>query len=243
MEPQAHGLSSELFKRICRHQIVRSQNLKTRLLNAWKERWQEFKLLLKEHPSLAWTIRIAVPLAVLLIWMGIIMAYNMYALCRTDCELYHAQVGVEVKRRADLIPNLVVCVSQYSAHEKNIMKHVADVRQALSSSNDIGTRIAASKAIEGALARLMAIVEQYPNLKASDPVQSLIKEISNTENRIAELRGKYNESARAFNNLYTTIPTNWLGWCFGIRKPVPYINTDEDLIRAYMVKFGKEQGL
>lgn len=242
MNPGSAIPGGKLFSKICRHHIEHTQTLGIRFRSACKERWDEFKLLLEEHPSLACLLKISIPLIVVLIWLGVIVAYNTYSLYKVNCQHYYAQVGVEVKRRADLIPNLVICVTRYETHEKDIMKHVADARQALSGPGDMEGKIAASKAMQGALGRLLAIVEQYPNLKASEPVQSLLKELGNTENRIADWKGKYNESARVFNNLYTSFPTNILGWCFGYNRQVPYINTDEDLIRAYMVKFGAEQG-
>jgi len=224
-----------LLRKIGGHYLGRAQTLWTRLRSKYKKSRDEFKLLLIEYPSLAWTLRITVPLAVMLILMGIIITYNIYSTYSTDSDRYRAQVGVEVKRRSDLIPNLVACVNRYEIHEKDIMKHIADARQALSGPGDINEKIAASRAMQGALGRLLAIVEQYPNLKASEPVQSLIKELSNTENRIAENKGKYNENAQGFNQFSTTFPTNIIGWCFGYRTPMPYIDTEEDLVRAYAV--------
>ena len=229
------ALAGDLLGKICNHHIARAESAGAKFFNKWKKNWREFKVLLKEYPALATLLRVSVPLAVMLIWIGVILTYNTYSTFRTNCELYRAQVGVEVKRRTDLIPNLVACVNRYEIYEKDVMKHVSDARQALSGPGDVSEKAAASRAMQGALGRLLAIVEQYPNLKASDSVQSLIKELSNTENRIAENKGKYNENAQAFNNYHTNFPTNLLGWCFGITKAMPYINTEEDLVRAYSV--------
>ncbi|MDO8804561.1 MAG: LemA family protein [Elusimicrobiota bacterium] len=235
--------SGDLLGKICRHHIARADGARAKFFDKWKENWREFKLLLKEYPWLAWTLRVSIPLLILLLWVGVTVTYNLYSTYRANCDMFYAQVGVEIKRREDLIPNLVSCVSRYEIHEKEIFKHVSDARQALAGAGGVDEKVAASRAMQGALGRLLAIVEQYPNLKASEPVQSLVKELSNTENRIAEGKGKYNESARAFNNFYTNFPTNFLAWCFGIRKPVPYINTDEDMLRAHAVSQPARQGL
>jgi len=233
MHSNIAGSSGDLLGKICRHHVARADGTRLKIFDGWKKHLQEFKAILKEYPWLAWTLRISIPLSVMLLWLGVTVTYNLYATYRSNCEMFYAQVGVEIKRREDLIPNLVNCVSRYEIHEKEIFRHVSDARQALAGAGGIDEKVAASRAMQGALGRLLAIVEQYPNLKASEPVQSLVKELANTENRIAEGKGKYNESARAFNNFYTNFPTNFLAWCFCIRKPVPYINTDEDMLRTH----------
>jgi LemA protein len=240
MEPRASLLSGELLERICRQRIESSQTFSTRLRDSWREFCREIAFLFRERPVHAWTMTAALALTFLACWLLVIWAYNVYSSRRTNCELFRAQVGVEVRRREDLIPNLVVCVSRYTVHEKDVMRHVAEARQVLAGPADLGRKLAAAKEMQGTLARLLGIVEQYPNLRASEPVQSVIKELAVTENRIADAKGRYNQGAREFNNLLTSIPTNYLGWCFGYRRALPYISTEEDLLRAAVENFGKE---
>lgn len=235
------AMAGSLLGKICNHHIARAESAGAKFFNKWKKNWLAFKALLKEYPALSLLLRVSIPLLVMLVWIGVILSYNNYSTFSTNCEMYRAQVGVEVRRRADLIPNLAACVNRYELYEKDVMNHVSDARQALSGHGGVNEKMAAAGAMQGALGRLLAIVEQYPNLKAAEPVQGLIKELGNTEDRIAESKGKYNENARAYNNFYTNFPTNLLGWCFGIRKPMPYINTDEDLVRAYSVDISSAQ--
>lgn len=235
-------LAGALIKKLYRQDLSRTDGAFERFKEKLREYGQQFKQYSREHPHNALALKIGVPALLTLSWLFLILVYNMYSTLRTNCEYYRSQIGVEVRRRDDLVPNLAAFVARYSAHESEIMRHVSDARRALSSPGDVGVKLEAAKAMEGALARLLAVAERYPDLKAAQPVQLLLKELSNTENRIADWKGKYNDSARAFNNIRTSIPTNYIGWCLGIREPVPYINTDEDLMRVYALKLDEGRG-
>ncbi|MCB4756625.1 MAG: LemA family protein [Elusimicrobia bacterium] len=226
---------TDAIKKLYGKDIGNGPHKKFKYLEDFKESLKQFKVYLKSHPIADRAIKSVLIIAALLIAWGIIACYNTYSRYRNYCQLYMSQVGVELKRRQNLIPNLVLCVSGYSVHEKGIMSHVADARQILSGPGSISSKIEAAKQMEGMLSKLLAIVEQYPNLKASETTQTLLKELSNTENRIADGKMKYNESAKDFNNVLSTFPTNIVGYLFGIRKPIPYLTTDEDLMAVALV--------
>jgi len=155
----------------------------------------------------------------------------------TDSKAYFAQVGVELKRRSNLIPNLVVTVRKYAFHEEEIFKHVSDAREMLTQAKNMTEKMEAAAKLDTALSKLLAVVEQYPDLKATQSMQDLIKELTNTENRIAEEKGKYNEVARAYNQLLSAFPTNILGRIYGFAQRMPYIGAEKDLLKTPEVEF------
>ena len=213
-----------------------------RVISKFKRTVNKIKTYLIEHEILAWILKIvSIAVVVFVIW-GVIHTYNSFSNLRNYCEFFYSRVGVEFKRRQNLVPNLVLCMNEYLIHEKGIMKHVSDARQAISGPGDIRTKIEATKQMEGALSKLLGIVEQYPDLKASGPVQTLLKELSNTENRIADWKMKYNENANNFNNLLTSFPTNIIGHAFGIRIPIRYISSNEDLVKVGLINFPGSDG-
>lgn len=196
----------------------------------------EIKKYLKEHQLISIVLKIAVVLYVLVSVIYLVVIYNTFTNYRNNCQKYYAQIGVEVKRRENLIPNLILLVSKYSKHEMDIMKHVADARQTIAGSADIGKKIEASKQLEGILSKLLAIAEQYPDLKATDTTRNLIVELTNTENRIAEMKAKYNLNAKDYNDLWYDIPTSWIAQrLFNIQTPIMYIATDEDILKVPLV--------
>jgi LemA protein len=206
-------------------------------LRQLRDSWREFVVYLKRNP---WSLRAAVMapvLAVSILAWGLIRYYNLFSTGLSFCQLYYAEVGVELKRRENLIPNLALCVESYSEHERGVMKHVSDARQVIVSSGNMDVKIAAAKEIQGILASLMATVEAYPNVKASETTQTLLQELATTENRIADWKGKYNESARSYNNLQTSFPSNIFGYLFYFRDPVRYLATAEDVLKAGLLNF------
>lgn len=117
-----------------------------------------------------------------------------------------SQIDVQLKKRNDLIPNLVESVKGYAAHEKGIFEEVAASRQALMGAQGVGESAKATNMMEAALGRLFAIAENYPDLKASENFQVLQEELSAVENKIAYARQFYNDAVLSFNNTIETIP-------------------------------------
>lgn len=185
-----------------------------------------------EHNGFAWVLKILLAAAIGTTVWGLIYCYNNYARLDTRSEAYFAQVGVELKRRDNLIPNLVMTAKRYSTHEGAVFRHVSDAREMLTRAGSVKDKIKAANELDMALSRLLAIFEQYPDLKAIQSIQDLIKELSNTENRIADEKSKYNDVVREFNQLRHTFPTNILGSIFGFNEDLPYIGTSEDLLKT-----------
>lgn len=211
--------------------------LSKRQLNGIKKLTGSIKEYFAKHQILAWLLRTLLTVAVAAIVWTLIHWYNEYARVLTRAEAYFAQVGVELKRRNNLIPNLVVAARKYAFHEEEVFKHVSDAREMFIRAKDVKEKMQAAAKLDAALSKLLAVVEQYPDLKATESIQDLIKELSNTENRIAEQKGKYNEVARIYNQLLTTFPTNILGRVYGFGQRIPYIGAEKDLLKTPEVDF------
>ena len=161
----------------------------------------------------------------LLIAAGVIVVlalifFNMYVNSRNQMvrknETINAawsQVDVDLQRRADLIPNLVQTVKGYAAQEQTVFGDIANARAALLSAHDPAGRIAANNQLDGALGRLLAIVENYPQLKSNENFLRLQDELAGTENRIAVERRRYNEAIQDYNTFIGLFPNSiFAGW-------------------------------
>lgn len=115
-----------------------------------------------------------------------------------------AQVDNQLKRRYDLIPNLIETVKGYAAHEKELFKHIADARTQYFQAKSIKDKISASNQLEGVLSRLLLLREAYPNLKANESFLKLQDSLEGTENRIAVERKRYNEAVQLLNTYIRT---------------------------------------
>jgi LemA protein len=127
-----------------------------------------------------------------------------------------SQVDVVLERRADLIPNLVATVKGYAAQEVKVFGDIANARAGLLNARTPGEKIAANGQLDGALGRLLAIVENYPNLKSNENFLALQNELAGTENRIAVERRRYNEALQDYNTYIGLFPNNifarWAGF-------------------------------
>ncbi|MCX6741797.1 MAG: LemA family protein [Candidatus Pacearchaeota archaeon] len=144
----------------------------------------------------------------LLMWVGY---YNKFIILSNRIKNSFSQIDVQLKKRADLVPNLMESVKGYMKHEAGIMKDVSDARKALvgaNSSNDMGKRVKAGDALQSALGRLFAIAENYPNLKANENFLQFQNELSAIEDKVAYSRQFYNDSILGFDNAVQTFPGN-----------------------------------
>ncbi len=162
--------------------------------------------------------------------------YNRFAVLSNRIDNSLSQIDVQLKRRADLIPNLLNTVKGYAKHEKAIIKEVTDARKALMSAKGVDKRVAADNQLEGALSRLFAIAEGYPDLKANENFLELQRELASTEDKVAYARQFYNDSILTYNNLVTTLPGKLFASMFG-RKEKEYIKIPEVERKVPKVEF------
>lgn len=137
--------------------------------------------------------------------------YNEIQTMDEDINNKWAQVENQLKRRADLVPNLVKVVKGYAKHESEVFTNIAEARSKLAgamSSKDAGKVGKAEGEFNSALSRLLVIAEQYPQLKANEQYNKLMDELSGTENRISVARMDYNNAVKSYNSYIRQIPTN-----------------------------------
>src|SRR5580704_15532233 len=148
-----------------------------------------------------------------------------------------AQVDVVLQRRADLIPNLVETVKGFAAHEETVFGDIAKARSALMGAQTPQDKIAANGQLDGALSRLLVIVENYPQLKSNANFLRLQDELAGTENRIAVERKRYNDSIQAYNTYIGQFPNNiYAGWA-GFKRNDAYFQASEASREAPKVQF------
>ena len=165
-------------------------------------------------------------------------SYNRFTTQEEAIKAQWAQVQNQLQRRNDLIPNLVETVKGYAAHEAGIFKDIADARSRLLAAKTPEETIQAANAQTSALGRLLAVVENYPTLKADAQFNRLTDELSMTENRIAVERMRFNEAAQAFNTKRQSFPTVVIAGFFGDRfREKPYFKAQAGAEGAPKVTF------
>ena len=147
---------------------------------------------------------------VLLLALYVWSLYNGLITLKMRIDEAWSQIDVQLKRRADLIPNLVETVKGYANHEKSIMTAVTDAHKAMLGANSMDSKAKASDALSGALGKLLAIAENYPQLKANDGFIQLQKELSDTEDKVAYSRQYFNSSVLEFNTKIQVFPNSML---------------------------------
>ena len=160
-----------------------------------------------------------IALVVILVAGVLIGKYNSMVKAEEEVSNKFAQVEVVLQRRFDLIPNLVESVKGVLTQEQTVFGDIADARTkygtATSGSQE---KVEAANELEGALSRLLVIVENYPELKSNETVAGLMDELAGTENRIAVERQRYNDEVTSFNKLIKTFPNNLLAGMFGFEE-------------------------
>jgi LemA protein len=162
--------------------------------------------------------------------------YNTMVSMQEEVKSSWAQVENQLKRRSDLIPNLLETVKGYAAHEKSIFEAVANARAKLIGAGTRAEQIDAANEVSSALSRLLAISENYPQLKADAQFARLSDELAGTENRIATERRRYNEAVQSYNTYIKKIPAMlYAGW-FGF-QPEKYFEVPQEEQKVPQVKF------
>jgi len=164
-------------------------------------------------------IVIIVIVGLLVILAGyVIGVYNKLVNARNKVDNQFSQIDVQLKRRADLIPNLVETVKGYAKHEEGTLTAVIEARNKAVSASSVNDKVDANNQLTGALNKLFALSEAYPDLKANTNFMSLQNDLKDTEDKITYARQFYNDSAMMFNNLVEMFPSNIIAGMFNFKK-------------------------
>ena len=155
-------------------------------------------------------------IVLLLIWA--IATYNRLVTERLKVRTQWSQIDVVLKQRFDLIPNLVETVKGYAAHEKEVLQAVTDARSRYLSAADTEDQIKAGTELSGAVNRLMAVAESYPDLKANQNFLQLQQQLAAMEEKLANYRQFYNDTVMRYDRLLETVPTNLIAKMFRFKK-------------------------
>jgi LemA protein len=163
-------------------------------------------------------------------------SYNRFVTEEEAIKAQWAQVQNQLQRRNDLIPNLVETVKGYAGHEEDVFKAIADARSQLLAARSPEETIEAANRQTSALGRLLAVVENYPQLKANEQFNRLMDELSGTENRIAVERMRYNERVQQYNTSTRRFPANLTAMLFGFER-YPFFEAPPDARQVPKVNF------
>lgn len=178
-------------------------------------------------------ILIGLGVLVVLIFAGY---YNRFVVLSNRIGNSLSQIDVQLKRRADLIPNLINTVKGYAKHEKKVLESVNDARKALVSAKNIEEKVKADGILEGALGKLFAIAENYPDLKANQNFLELQRELTSTEDKVAYARQFYNDSILSYNNMCQKFPGVFFAKIYG-RKSKEYLKIAEGEKKVVKTEF------
>lgn len=173
---------------------------------------------------------------ILLLVFYVIGVYNKLVNARNKVNDQFAQIDVQLKRRIDLIPNLVETVKGYAKHEENTLKEVIEARNKMTTANGINEELEASNAVTSALNKLFALSEAYPDLKANENFKALQADLKETEDKISYARQFYNDTVLTYNNLREQFPSNIVANMFKFGK-IDFFKTDEKDKEVPQVKF------
>ena len=182
---------------------------------------------------------IGVVIAAVMLFIGFFSARNGLINLREDVEMQQSQIETTLQRRSDLIPNLVETVKGYTAHENEVFTSIAEARTKLAeciNSGNLSSISEANASLDSALGRLIAIAEDYPELKASEQFIALQDELAGTENRIAVARQYYNEKVRDYNTAVQRFPTSIVASMSGF-YPMEYYEADDGAHEVPSVSF------
>ena len=185
---------------------------------------------------MGWTILLVV---VVLLVLYFITAYNGLVNLRNMVKDQWAQVDVLLKRRADLIPNLVETVKGYMGHESDVLTKVTELRTSWANASSVNEKSKLDGELSGALKTIMAVAENYPDLKASANFSQLQEELQNTENKIAFSRQFYNDIATKYNTKLEVIPSNIVASMFHFEAVELFEAESQEARKNVKVDFNK----
>ena len=155
---------------------------------------------------------------VVLFALVFILYYNRFVRLTNRIENSLAQIDVQLKKRADLIPNLLETVKSYAKYEKKVITEVTNARKAMLQAGNMKEKVEAGNQLQGALKSIFALAENYPNLKANENFLHLQQELSAIEDKVAYTRQYYNDASLSYNNALQVIPAKWFASMYGFKK-------------------------
>jgi LemA protein len=174
---------------------------------------------------------LVIVLAIVVVVALIVVAfYNRLVRLRNRAENAWAQVDVQLRRRYDLIPNLVETVKGYASHERGTFEEVTKARTAAQQAQTVREQAQAENLLTQAIGRLFAVAEAYPELRATENFQQLQAQLEETESKIAISRQVYNDAVLTYDNALETVPTNIVGGAFNF-QPREYFEVEEPAAR------------
>ena len=174
---------------------------------------------------------------VVVIAIVIIVIYNNLVTLRQRVQNAWSQIDVQLQRRFDLIPNLVETVKGYMTHEKETLTKVTDLRSAWSNAQSVEDKLNLENELSSTLKTIMAVAENYPNLKADQSFNNLQNELSDTEDKISYSRQFYNDTVPIYNTKLETFPSNLIASIFGFKASTLFNVDNEEAKKAVNVKF------
>jgi len=181
-----------------------------------------------------WLVIVLVAAALLLVL--VVVVYNRLIRLRNRAQNAWAQVDVQLRRRYDLIPNLVETVKGYASHERATFEEVTNARTAAQQAQGVQAQAQAENALTAAIGRLFAVAEAYPQLRATENFQQLQSQLADTEQKIAVSRQVYNDTVLTYNNATQTVPTNVIAGIFRF-APREFFEIEEPAREAPQVRF------
>lgn len=182
---------------------------------------------------------IVIGIVAVIVIVAVASMYNGLVKLRNNRENAFANIDVQLKQRYDLVPQLVNTVKGYAGHEKETLEKVTAARAAAMNATTVDEKVAADKALSGALAGLRVSLEAYPELKANENFLQLQNELADIENKLSAVRRFFNSATREFNNACEVFPSNIVAGMFGFKRAPMYEATEgrETLNKAPEVKF------
>ena len=184
---------------------------------------------------MGWVILIVIVVVI----MAIISMYNDLVTSRTKVDNAWSQIDVQLQRRFDLIPNFVETVKGYMNHESETFEKIAALRTSWANATSVKDKAEIDNQISGTLKTIMAVSENYPELKANQNFSDLSEELRNTENKISFSRQFYNDTVTRYNTKIQTIPTNIIAGMFGFTARDLFKAESDEARRNIKVDFGK----
>lgn len=176
---------------------------------------------------------------IVLLIIFVISIYNSLVTLKQRVKNAWSQIDVQLQRRFDLIPNLVECVKGYMSHEEDVLTKVTELRTSWANAGTISEKVELDNQLSGALKTIMAVSENYPDLKANQNFSQLQEELRNTENKISYSRQFYNDTTTRYNTKLELFPSNIIAGMFHFTPETLFKTESDEARKNVKVDFGK----